>query len=703
MERVGQVSKNASALVFAKLVTSVLAFLLVIVINKQLGAVYAGVYAYAYTLYAMFQVIPDFGIGNITIRDVSQDHPKVRRYFPNVVKLRVMLALGAFTLIMITSGVSTLVQHSDPLAGPRFWVVLAISFLLLVEQPFSNTLAENFIGLERLTTVALVYFIMGILRIGISFYIVGAVGRHPTQAVAVRALVLLMLTYIVTMIYSIVHFYILYRRALGQLDYPKATARDKAFAEVAMTHSPGTGNIGNALVANYSFTGISSPPMSVSTVFTPADLVEPEEIPLEWRSHIARIPGAGNVHARRQKAVDSARAAARLAEPSTPTATPAPSLPVPDRPAAKPPEAKPPSAPPPAVETPWDAPVRVAPKSWPMQSPGTAAPVRKTSPQAGAPSSGPPQAGSYLRKGRSKSAVRPDLRSNKSLRRYLLASAWPLAVVSAGIAIYAGLDIPILTWIKGPEAAGLYNAGAMFAKSIAFLTLALNMAVLPAVSVVGGKHPERLGEIWEKLLRYSLVFTVPMAVLVPIFARPILIFEKGTRGALFISAWPVVWLSMAAMCFTVMTAISFPFFIVIDKQKKITKVILISLVFKVVLNVALIPFLSYNGSAIAMLISEVAVFGIGYSLLSAELRHRVPILKRAAVPLTVMAALYVAAFGLQKVLVSGKVFAHAALGALQYAVLIGGILIVLYVIIAIASKMMSRSGLNELNELLKVE
>ena len=646
MERVGQVSKNASALVLAKLVTSGLAFLLAIVINKQLGPVYAGVYAYAYTLYAMFQVIPDFGIGNITIRDVSQDHQKIRRYFPNVIRLRIMLALGAFILIMITNGASTLLQRSNPLSGPRFWVVLAISFSLLVEQPFSNTLSENFISLERLTTVALVYFIMGILRIGMSFYIVGAVGKNPTQAEAVRALVLLMLTYIVTMLYSIVHFYISYRLALGRIDHPAATTRDKAFAEAAMMRAPGAGNIGNALVADYTFVEIAAGPSAMSTVFTPEDLVAPDEIPLEWQSHMSRMRGLGNIHARRQR---------------------------------------------PAAAPNWVTPVEIP-----------AQPVRRADP-APAPGAVPQDSNRYLRKGQSKSAANPELRSGKALRRYLLASAWPLALVSAGIGIYAGLDIPILTWIKGPEAAGLYNAGAMFAKSFAFLTLAVNMAILPVVSIVGGKHPERLGEIWEKLLRYSLVLMVPMVVITPIIARPILIFEKGTGGTLFINAWPVVWITMGAMCFTVMTAISFPFFVVINKQKKIAKVILISLVLKVVLNVTLIPFLSYNGAAIAMLASEAVVFGVGYALLFPELRHRVPFLKTAAVPLASLAALYAAAFGLQKLLVSGKVFTHAALGALQYAALMAGVLVVLYLVIAFASRMISRSGLNELNELLKVE
>ena len=99
MERVSRVSKNAVALITAKLVTSGLSFFMAIIINKQLGPVLVGVYNYAFVIYMIFQVLPDFGIGNISIRDVSQDNSKLDYYFKNVVGLRMILGLGAFILL----------------------------------------------------------------------------------------------------------------------------------------------------------------------------------------------------------------------------------------------------------------------------------------------------------------------------------------------------------------------------------------------------------------------------------------------------------------------------------------------------------------------------------------------------------------------------------------------------------------------------
>ena len=668
MERVGQVTKNASALIVAKIVTSVLGFLLTIVINKQLGPVYAGVYAYAYTLYAMFQVIPDFGLGNISIRDVSQDHAKVRRYFPTVVKLRLLLALAALALITITNVVSTVLLHSQVLAGPKFWVVLTISFALLIEQPFSNSLAENFIGLERLTTVAIVYLIMGIVRVGVSFYIIGAVGKNPTQAEALRALVLLMITYIFTNIYSVAHFYAAYRRVLRHIDYPQATARDKVLAEAVIARAPGTGSVGNALIADYSFSGIASPLAGVP-MFTQEDFVEPEEMPLEWQSHITRTAGLGNVRTNGQRQA-----------PGKPQGVP--------RPAAPPADVQPRPQWPSSVSAPGT-------QAWDPELAATdqPAPAKATYSVAG-----PDQ--TYLKKGQSRSAVDSEMSSGKGLRRYLMSNAWPLAVVGAGVAIYAGLDIPILTWMRGSTAAGYYNAGAMYAKAFAFLTLAVNMAVLPAVSIVAGKHPEKLGELWERLMRYALVVMVPMAVIVPLLARPILVFQR--HG--FVAAWPVVWMTMVAINFTMMTAISFPFFVAINKQKKITTVILISLVAKAALNVALIPLLGFNGSAVAMLVSEFIVFIALYTLLSRELGHNVRFFRFALVPIGTLAGLYAITFFLEKVLVGDRVFAkHAFLSSLEYALIIAVVVICIYAVVTFASGVLSRARLGELNDLLKVE
>lgn len=569
MERVGRLSKNTAALVSARVVTSGLTFVLAIIINRNLGPEIAGVYTYAFTLYTIFQVIPDFGLGNISIRDVSQETSRMRRYFSNIVSLRLLLGLLAFALLMLTNFVTLAVQGSGGLAGDKFWVVFTIAFCLLIEQPFSNSLSENFIALERLGVVALVYLIMGILKVGMSIYVVVS-GLE-------NVLVYLVVVYIITILYSIFHLYLAYRRALRGTEPAAAEISEMAVAE-AVTHTPvplGDAAM-EALLADYSYAGLAD---------------ESQE-----------AAGAGT---------DG-----------------------PEQPPGPPPEGK-------AVS----------------------------------------RLGPFVMDG--------------GMWRYLLGSAWPLAVVAAGVTVYAGMDVPILSWIKGDAEVGLYSAAGMFAKALVFLTLALNMAVLPAVSKVGGKHPQRLGQVWERLIHYALLLVVPLVVIVPVLARPILVLQKFQ----FIEAWHVTWLTMAAMNFTFMTAVSFPFFIVIDKQRTISAVVLFGLPVKAVLGVIAISLWGYTGAAASVLVSEAVVFGLLYWRLSRELDYRINFVRFAWIPALMLGTLYAVALVLHNALAVGKdTFAASA----QAAFIITAALTILYIALALATRALSRKGLQELNELLTV-
>lgn len=504
MDRVARVSKNAAALIVSKVATSVLLFGLVMLVNRELGPAQAGIYAYALALYTIFQVIGDFGLGSIYIRDVSRDKSRMSPYLSKVMSLRFVLATGAVVSLLAVNAISSaLGSANDPMAWQRFAVVCAISLSLLVEQPVANSLAEVFITLERLTTVAIVYGAASVLRVGLSVYIV--------TSGAANALIWLMLAYLVSTLYTAAHLRIAY-----------------------------------------------------------------------------------------------------------------------------------------------NARVRAAPKP--------------------RPESGPPVNW-----------------------RYLLKSAWPVALVSGAIAVYAVIDIPILAWLKGDSSVGMYSAASMFAKAFAFLALAANMAILPAISMVSEARPENLADLREKLVRYALLLTIPMTVLAPVLARPLLVVQ----GHGYVDAWPVTWITMAAMNFTLMTAVTYPFFIAIDKQKLMAVVVLVGLGSKLVLNLVLVPLLDYTGAAIAMLASEFAVFAGASAALSRELGGRLSAWRFAAVPAVTLAFLYAVAFTLLAMLLPRQ---SSALGAsARGAAIAGACLVAAYVGASMTTREFSKARLEELNELMKAE
>jgi O-antigen/teichoic acid export membrane protein len=558
MERIGKVSKNAAALVGARIVTSSLTFLLAIVINKNLGPEQAGIYNYAFALYTILMVIPDFGIGNISIRDVSQENSRMHRYLSNIVSLRVLLGMAAFVLLMLINLVFTAFSSPDALTGVKFWVVFTIAFSLLIEQPFSNSLAENFIALERLVLVALVYLVMGIVKVTLSIYVITSGMSH--------VLVYLVLIYILTYVYSIIHFYIAYKRTRRREEAEISDIREVAVAE-ASTHRPETSDDAKleALLADYSY----------------AELAEEE---YEGESEINLMQLA---------------------------------------------------APPATIEVPEE-------------------------------------------KEEDTFKLGP-FRYDRGFWRYILISAWPLAVVAAGVTLYAAMDITILSWIKGDTEVGLYAAAGMFAKAFVFLTLAINMAILPAISKVGGKHPHRLGRVWEMMMHYTWILVAPLVVITPILARPVLILQEHQ----FIEAWNI----------------SFGFFVVINKQKVITVVVIIGVALKAVLDILTILLWGYMGAAVTVLVTEFIVFAMLFRSLSRELGYKVNMVQFAGSPLFSLGVLYAVAILLQNVLATGQ---DTFMSSLLYALIIALVLTILYIVLVLITRMVTRKGLQELNELLTV-
>jgi O-antigen/teichoic acid export membrane protein len=562
--RLARVSKNAAVLIGSKIVTSGLSFFLVIVINRELGPVYAGIYAYAFTLYSIFMILPDFGLGNISVRDVAQDHSKMSFYLRNVVIIRLALGLLTFLLLLITD-FATALASSPASFDQKFWTVLVVGFCMLLEGPLSNSLAECFVAVEKLTLVAYVYIVIAVVKVTLSLYIIYA-GFDPV-------LVLLALVYLVTIAYSIVHFFLLYRRMMKHGIEGEAEKQDLAIAET-LIHTPEL----------------------------------PEGVPIDE---------------------------ALLADYTLAS----------------------------------------------LEDEGTSREV----PPAQEESESPPARGRFG--------------FDRELCGYLLRSAWPLFIIVAGITIYAYVDVPVLSWVKGDKEVGLYNAAGMFAKSLVYLSLGINMAVLPAVSKVKKSHEERLGAIWERMLTYMFLFSAFLAVVVPLLARPVLIIQRFD----FIDTWPVVWLTMATLCFTSLSAVSFPFFVALDKQKKAAVVVYIVLLIKVVILLAVVPFLGYTGAAITVLTTEMIGFFLYYKALSPELGHRIKWLRTVIAPACCLGVAYLCALAFTWFFIRGDEFAATFMGSVAYAVAITAVVVVVFVALVVGTRLISRKSLRELNELLKVD
>ncbi len=525
LKKVRTVGRNAAALTVAKLVNSALTLLLAIAINRQLGPANAGIYNLALAVYMMLGLIPDFGIGYITIRDCSQDRSHLPDYLPKVVAIRTTIALGVLAALTI-GNIGGFFASSGPDAAVRFWTIAAINLSLLVEMPLTNTMSEALVSVDQFSFIALVYMNMSVVKIGISAAVLAVGIGSGTK------LVLLMLAYVASQAYGAGHMYLHYRRK-----------------------------------------GFNRP------------------------------------------------APARTATPAT---------------------------------------------AEPAAEDGIA--VARSGPASG-----------------------------ESLKRYLLRSAWPMAVVFVSLATYSLIDIPILFFIKGDTQVGLYSAAYMFARSFLFLVTTLNLVVLPIVARAYSSSPQSLGRLWEQLMRYGVILIVPLALIIPLLGRPILILQQHD----FVSAMPVLWITMAAAVFFSLSAIMYPVFVTIESQRKLTLLVLAGVGVKVVLNLALVPFLGYKGTATAMLASEIILFFLLYFSLSRRIGHRIRPWHFAGVPAICAAAVYAGLFALKPSLLTGTgtapSLAHSVVVALGLSVAV----LAFYVAVMFASRQVSRSSLREFEGLLQ--
>lgn len=194
----------------------------------------------------------------------------------------------------------------------------------------------------------------------------------------------------------------------------------------------------------------------------------------------------------------------------------------------------------------------------------------------------------------------------------------PFAASAILSSIYYSIDIVMLTKIVGNYATGIYNATY---KLINVLTLfyGIYTAVIFPVMSKFYKNDEKLLLIsYEKSIKYLMLVIIPIAISTMIYSTDIINLIYGheydaASSVLSILIWTVCLLFISGAGNILLNA-SY-------KEVTVTKIFLIAAIFNVVLNLILIPYLSYNGAAITTVLSDVLIV-IVQSYVIYRLGHR---------------------------------------------------------------------------------
>lgn len=94
-----KIIKNTAWISIANVIGKGLAFLLAIYIARYLGAELYGKFSFALSLVGILAVVADFGLNNLTIREIARKKEATKKYLDNLITLKLLLSVISFVLI----------------------------------------------------------------------------------------------------------------------------------------------------------------------------------------------------------------------------------------------------------------------------------------------------------------------------------------------------------------------------------------------------------------------------------------------------------------------------------------------------------------------------------------------------------------------------------------------------------------------------
>ncbi|MFA6526365.1 MAG: flippase [Candidatus Buchananbacteria bacterium] len=192
--------------------------------------------------------------------------------------------------------------------------------------------------------------------------------------------------------------------------------------------------------------------------------------------------------------------------------------------------------------------------------------------------------------------------------KMLLALSLPFAVAGIFSRIFSSTDVVILSKLSGDHAVGIYSAAFKVAFALQFAALAFSASLYPAFSTYWAHSKENLSKLFTKSMFWLVFLAGPMVFGVIAIADPAIPMVFGSAYAASVLPLQILMASMlfVFLCFPIGALLN-----ACDQQKRHTINMGITALASVILNFLLIPFLSYNGAAIANLASYIILFILG--------------------------------------------------------------------------------------------
>lgn len=216
----------------------------------------------------------------------------------------------------------------------------------------------------------------------------------------------------------------------------------------------------------------------------------------------------------------------------------------------------------------------------------------------------------------------PQFKRVRSLCRFLFKEAFPIGIKGILRKLNFRIDTLILAALKSNVEVGIFHGSYKIVQNLTFITDAAAQAMFPVFSRYGVSSKTSLDLAYQKSLKFVLLIAIPIAIFLSYYSKPVIMLVLGHK---YIESANVLQILGWALALMFITNLMEKMLIAGNKQYLTTITIFISLGVNILLDLLLIPKMSYIGASIATLFSEIVVLSLSFYFISESLGFSIDI------------------------------------------------------------------------------
>lgn len=219
----------------------------------------------------------------------------------------------------------------------------------------------------------------------------------------------------------------------------------------------------------------------------------------------------------------------------------------------------------------------------------------------------------------------PKLSFNLSFLKETIINSLPFGLTNFFYSVYFSIDIVMLTSLVGNYPTGLYKSAYNIINVFATFFPIYTATIFPVMSKYFVQSKDMVRVSYETSVKYLLIIILPISAYVFLYATPLinLIYSNqySLAGApMQVLIWTVAFLFVNGAGSSVLNSV--------NKEMSVTKIYVVAAIVNVILNSILIPKYSFNGAAIATVLSEIVICVLVlYSISKTDFKPNLRLLK----------------------------------------------------------------------------